>query len=384
MMRMSSWSGVWAGLLWSVPVAAPVLAADTLICDVAQCASIGLATPQLLGNPGQPVNEWAKSQIWGYTEDILQVVGLQPNFILIETGQVSNAAALIQDGRRVLAYNPVWLKGIAATQKWAMYGLLCHEIGHHLQGHTLLPGGSKPPTELEADRYAGFVLAKLGATQGEAISLWQTLSESGSATHPARADRIANVAQGWQKGSGPVKPPPASPPPPQSDYVIGHSASRRLSEADLAGLSPALLRIARNEIFARHGYRFEAEDLQSYFQNRPWYAPRTGSVVLGNIEKDNVTLIKSRELAGGGEPVAVGFIFPHSSNTVLQVSEVENLSADKRRYARNEIFARNGYIFNDPKLDAYFRKMSWYRPTQRDVTLSPVEQANVTTIRSLE
>ena len=32
-------------------------------------------------------------------------------------------------------------------------------------------------------------------------------------------------------------------------------------------------------------------------------------------------------------------------------------------YARNEIYARHGYIFNDPELRAYFEGKSWYKGT---------------------
>jgi hypothetical protein len=383
---MRWWAGhaVSAGIVWIGAFASAAHGADTLVCNISTCAKIGLAANVLGKKPSGPVNEWAKSQIWSYTEDILQVVGLQPNFVLIETGEVSNAAALIQDGTRVLAYNPAWMNQISPSQKWAMYGVLCHEIGHHLQGHTLLPGGSKPPTELEADRYAGFVLAKLGASQDQALSLWQTLSERGSETHPARADRLANVATGWRTANGTRAPQPTAKAPPQNDYVLPHSANKVLVARDIEGLSPALLRIARNEIFARHGFQFNAADLQEFFENRPWYSAQTKDVSLSEIEKANVAFIKAREAANGGEQVAIGFIFPHSSDRAVSIAEVQKLSPDKRRIARNEIFARNGYIFNDPKLDAHFRKMPWYRPTQRDVTLTPTEQGNVSVIRSLE
>ena len=36
--------------------------------------------------------------------------------------------------------------------------LLAHEVGHHLNGHTIHRGGSTPELELEADEFAGFIL----------------------------------------------------------------------------------------------------------------------------------------------------------------------------------------------------------------------------------
>ena len=93
----------------------------------------------------------------------------------MESG-VPNAAAIIvmgQDGipKRVIAYNRQFMQDVARTtgdSDWSGTSILAHEIGHHLSGHTLLPGGSKPPIELEADKFSGFVLFKMGATLPEA------------------------------------------------------------------------------------------------------------------------------------------------------------------------------------------------------------------------
>ena len=57
------------------------------------------------------------------------------------------------------------------------------------------------------------------------------------------------------------------------------------------------LRIARNEILARHGYRFQAEDLQQYFGSKPWYHPGNDNdaIRLSIIERTNIELIRSEE-----------------------------------------------------------------------------------------
>ena len=51
------------------------------------------------------------------------------------------------------------------------------------------------------------------------------------------------------------------------------SAERALTEEDLTGLSEDQIRIASNEIFARHGYTFSSEELRNYFSSKPWYNP---------------------------------------------------------------------------------------------------------------
>ena len=40
---------------------------------------------------------------------------------------------------------------------------------------------------------------------------------------------------------------------------------------DLKGLSADQLRLARNEIHARHGRRFKDSGLQAYFDSQSWY-----------------------------------------------------------------------------------------------------------------
>jgi len=358
-------------------------AADQVICNISRCAQSSWSVPGLPGL-GPAIKNWDQGEIWSYIEDILQVAGLERNFELVETVEVDNAAALIANNRRILAYNPNWIKQIAHTQKWHMYGVLSHEIGHHLQGHTLLPGGSRPSTELEADKYAGFVLANLGATEDQAVSFWLTLPLFATATHPGQAERVAAVRAGWLRGMKRRPPPVVTPTIPRGPYLLPYSADRRLVAADLEGFSPAMLRIARNEIFARHGYIFKSEDLRRYFAGQPWYTERSRDVSLNAIESANVAFIQAREAGRGGESAAEGVIFAHSSDVLLTRSEVERLSLGQRRLARNEIFARHGYIFSDPSLAAHFGAMRWYRPLTKAVELTAIEQRNVNLIRSME
>ncbi len=59
------------------------------------------------------------------------------------------------------------------------------------------------------------------------------------------------------------------PPARAGSYILPASGQARLTSADLAGLSAAQLRLARNEIYARHGRRFANADLQTYFAGQP-------------------------------------------------------------------------------------------------------------------
>ena len=57
------------------------------------------------------------------------------------------------------------------------------------------------------------------------------------------------------------------------------------------------LRLMRNEILARHGYRFSSPDLREWFEELDWYKPvdDNKSIKLNIIEQTNVQLIKSEE-----------------------------------------------------------------------------------------
>lgn len=134
---------------------------------------------------------------------IMAVIGLKPNFEL-RTANVPNAAAVFIKGKRYLLYNPKFMEQIEAKSgtRWAAISILAHEIGHHLNGHTLDNVGSRPKTELEADEFSGFVLSKMGATLQEAQVVMSIIASlKGSHTHPPKGDRLAYIATGWNAAS---------------------------------------------------------------------------------------------------------------------------------------------------------------------------------------
>lgn len=78
------------------------------------------------------------------------------------------------------------------------------------------------------------------------------------------------------------------------------SGVRVLTEDDLAGLSASELRVMRNEIYARHGRRFQSADLRSYFESQRWYVPLTDGVpTLSRTEMANVEFILRAEQKRG-------------------------------------------------------------------------------------
>ncbi|RYY50990.1 MAG: membrane-binding protein [Chitinophagaceae bacterium] len=166
--------------------------------------------------------------------DIIATVGLQQNFSVMESAAVPNAAAIIFKGKRFIAYNPRFVTDLntVAGNKWAAVSVLAHEIGHHLNGHTLLSSGSEPPLELEADEFSGFVLRKMGASLAQAQAAMKIAAGyQQSHTHPAQQDRLIAIAKGWNGASkAPVDLAKYNQPEASSDRASIAAATRNLQQ----------------------------------------------------------------------------------------------------------------------------------------------------------
>lgn len=81
-----------------------------------------------------------------------------------------------------------------------------------------------------------------------------------------------------------------------SDYIIPDSSSRILSRSEIESLSDEDLRLAINEIYARHGRKFQSEELQTYFNGKAWYHPSVEAEdftesMLNETERQNVMVM---------------------------------------------------------------------------------------------
>ncbi len=84
------------------------------------------------------------------------------------------------------------------------------------------------------------------------------------------------------------------------DGYILPSDSRYLTDQDLEGMDLSQLQLARNEIFARHGYSFSDPKYQTYFRGKSWYYenPTVNDTTYQNLnayEQENIRLIQARE-----------------------------------------------------------------------------------------
>ncbi len=77
-----------------------------------------------------------------------------------------------------------------------------------------------------------------------------------------------------------------------------YASTRELIPEDLSNLSLDELKIMRNEVFARYGYKFqEGGEMAHYFWTQRWYQPQHSDVnqFVTSVEKRNIELILTAE-----------------------------------------------------------------------------------------
>jgi hypothetical protein len=201
----------------------------TLAQQVNQCGII--IPPKSLQSKFQSVYEAR-----GYINTMLDSINWKENFTVREQNGINNAYATVINNRRYIIYDNDFLENLdgVANTRWASISVLAHEMGHHYRNHLVDSRGSTPPKEIEADYFSGYVMAKLGATEQEAIQgMSMIASPRASASHPAKNDRLAAISRGWNyaKGlttagpSGPTVPAAPAPQPQQNPPPATNDAS---------------------------------------------------------------------------------------------------------------------------------------------------------------
>ena len=136
---------------------------------------------------------------------IVSYTGLIQNFQIVEDLNIRNANAYIKNKKRYIAYNPEFMLRVKDRTKsdWGAISVLAHEIGHHLSGHTLVPRKrlrqeENRQEELDADRFSGFIMNKMGASLEDAKSALSNMDlNSNPETHPPKTERLIAITIGW-------------------------------------------------------------------------------------------------------------------------------------------------------------------------------------------
>jgi len=135
---------------------------------------------------------------------ILSVVGASKRFVVAPCENINNALAIIDDGMRYILYDPEFINSISETSNyWANMSILAHEVGHHINGHTLgasVSAYENKIQELESDEFSGFVMQKIGSTLDQATDAIASIASSGDDTyssHPNKERRIRAITKGF-------------------------------------------------------------------------------------------------------------------------------------------------------------------------------------------
>lgn len=122
----------------------------------------------------------------------------------------------------------------------------------------------------------------------------QELKVAASASSPAVTASARPEVASAPVAAAPVAPEPAAD---TGGMIFPQSSVRILSPSELQSLTPLKARLARNEIYARHGRRFVDPYLQKYFAAMSWYRPTTDEVDLSEIELANVAMLRRLEVS---------------------------------------------------------------------------------------
>ena len=146
----------------------------------------------------------------------MNVIGISQPPILQACDNINNAVATSYKGIRYILYDNNFMNSITNGNDWGNLFILAHEVGHHINGHSLdkvlyeaqvvepqsLEKARK--SELEADEFAGFVLARLGGPVSAANQAINNISFDGDdsyRTHPSRSKRLDAVKRGYFNAS---------------------------------------------------------------------------------------------------------------------------------------------------------------------------------------
>ena len=84
-----------------------------------------------------------------------------------------------------------------------------------------------------------------------------------------------------------------------SEFIFPYANERLIARGEYESLDAATLRLAINEIYARHGRQYDTQDLNAFFSSKSWYRPQYSksefdkieSQVLNSYERENIKIL---------------------------------------------------------------------------------------------
>lgn len=152
---------------------------------------------------------------------VMNSVGLKSKFILLSCDEINNCVAVTYNGIRYILYDKAFMDEISTEKNsHTKLSILAHEIGHHLNGHTMDLVGyknkNKQPLslyklrqqELEADAFSGYIMHKLGYSLNqaqEAINKIADNNDDSNSSHPTKNKRLKAIEKGYNNGKNGIK-----------------------------------------------------------------------------------------------------------------------------------------------------------------------------------
>ncbi len=168
-------------------------------------------------------------------ENLMKLAGLPMNFTVCRAENIENAyATMDSNGTRFIVYDDAFLRKLDSdSSRLETITALAHEIGHHLSAHTLSINfenfepiykrycAKDSPSyninkcneeilkyyklsrdqELEADRFAGYIMYKYGASLNQILNLYTKIANNNNDTlsdHPSLIKRLNAVKAGYE------------------------------------------------------------------------------------------------------------------------------------------------------------------------------------------
>ncbi len=162
-----------------------------------------------------------------------------------------------------------------------------------------------------------------------------------------------------------------------------------LSDGEVAAMAPEQLQFVINQIYAKNGYVFSKEHIQSYFSQMPWYTPVSSDASrlnMSSVDRANLNLLVQHRSSSGSSVSGLGWMWTrHAVDSELTSSSVSNLSDYDIQLLINTIYAKNGYIFETDSIQAMFEGQPWYQGITRDgksLKFSALDQKNLRLLTS--
>ena len=163
------------------------------------CTFSGIKSEGDIGDPDQEVADVISS--------ILQTIGIPKGFN-VQKGNVQGIIAVKNEDKRYIIYDEAYLNEIRRGNNgyWVERGIFAHVIAHHISNHGLTVEPGRSLTELEADKFVGMTLQKMGATSVEVIeALNMVRNIMAEDYYLENISRISATERGWNQSGGEIQ-----------------------------------------------------------------------------------------------------------------------------------------------------------------------------------